>query len=143
MAEGPGSTPIGPPALESMHKRGIGVMPSQPRNMPEQEHSIKVRSKELYVEVTPEAPLKTTKPFPVYLRETPAQPLSSGIRAIFWVLGLIVALLFLAALWRIVHRQALKRPAGETDIKTARMVGPDIGQGRSELATAPGRGRPG
>lgn len=89
-------------------------MPSQPRNMPEQEHSIKVRSNELFI---PDAPTETrvTRPFPDYLRETPAQPLSAGIKAIIWILGTIVALLFVTALWRVVHRHgthhAPRRPA--------------------------------
>jgi hypothetical protein len=117
-------------------------MTSQPRNMPEQEHSIKVRSNELYVEDTPESAPRATKPFPVYLRETPAQPLSSGTKAIFWTLGFIVALLFLAAIWRVVHRHAPKRPAGETEVKTVRIATPVAGQGRGELAISPGRRPP-
>jgi hypothetical protein len=115
-------------------------MPSQPRNMPEQEHSIKVRSNELYVEDTPEAPARVTKPFPVYLRETPARPLSGGIKAIFWTLGIIVALLFLAALWRVAHRQVPKRSAGKTGVKAAGMPGP--GRGRGELADLSREGSP-
>jgi hypothetical protein len=107
-------------------------MPSQPRNMPEQEHSIKVRSNELYVDDTPVAPAQVTKPFPVYLRETPARPLSGGIKAIFWTLGIIVALLFVAAIWRVVHRQVPKRPTGKTGVKAVAM--PDPGRGRGELA---------
>lgn len=84
-------------------------MPSQPRNMPEQEHSIKVRSNELFIA---DAPIETsrTRPFPEYLRETPAQPLSLGTKAMIWTLGIIVALLFVTALWRVVHRHGT-RPA--------------------------------
>jgi hypothetical protein len=103
-------------------------MPSQPRNMPEQEHSIKLRSHELYVEDTADGPPRATKPFPVYLRETPAQPLSFGIKALFWTLGIIVALLFLAAVWRVVNRQGPKRPAGKAGVKTVRMT--DVRPGR-------------
>jgi hypothetical protein len=114
-------------------------MPSQPRNMPEQEHSIKVRSNELYVEDT-QAPAQVTKPFPVYLRETPAQPLSAGIKAIFWTLGIIVALLFVAALWRVAHRQVPKRPTGKTGVKAVGM--PDPVQGRGDLAYLSPEGSP-
>jgi hypothetical protein len=115
-------------------------MPSQPRNMPEQEHSIKVRSNELYVEDTPAAPVQVTKPFPVYLRETPARPLSGGIKAIFWTLGIIVALLFLAAVWRVAHRQVPKRPAGKPGVEAVGM--PDPGRGRGELAYLSPEGSP-
>jgi hypothetical protein len=85
--------------------KGNGVMPSHSRNISEQEHSIKQRSHALFVEPgqTAEAP-KPTKPFPTYLRETPAQPFSPLTKAIFWLLGLVVAALFLAALWRMSHR---------------------------------------
>jgi hypothetical protein len=107
-------------------------MPSQPRNMAEQEHSIKVRSNELYVDDSPVAPEQVTKPFPVYLRETPARPLSGGIKAIFWTLGIIVALLFVAALWRVAHHQVPKRPAGKAGVQAVGMHGP--GHGRGELA---------
>jgi len=78
--------------------------------MPEQEHSIKARSHELYFEEAPGAG-GATKPFEVYLRETAAHPLSPGIKAIFWVLGFIVAALFLAALWRVSQRPAGRPPA--------------------------------
>jgi hypothetical protein len=92
-------------------------MPSQPRNMPEQEHSIKARSHELFVDDTPVGADRATKPFPVYLRETPAQPLSAVIKAMFWLLGIIVALLFLAAVWRVAHRHMPTPAAGKSDAK--------------------------
>jgi hypothetical protein len=82
-------------------------MPSHPRNRPEQEHSIKARAHELFVETTKaEADSRPTKPFPVYLRETPAQPLSPGTKTVLWLLGIVVALLFLIALWRVTQRRA-------------------------------------
>lgn len=101
-------------------------MRSQPRNMPEQEHSIKVRSHELFVEETTELP-RTTKPFATYLRETPARPLSVGLRALFWVLGIIVGVLFLIAIWRVSHHHGRKpspRPTAESTV----MIG-EIGRG--------------
>jgi hypothetical protein len=101
-------------------------MPSHPRNMPEQEHSIKARSHALFVEEDPVAPAVATKPFEVYLRETPALPLSPGTKAVFWVLGIIVAALFLAALWRISNRHAGRPSADkspeEVPAKTAMLL---------------------
>ena len=94
-------------------------MPSHPRNMPEQEHSIKARSHELFVEDAPANPAGATKPFQVYLRETPAYPLSPGIRAIFWVVGIIVGALFLMAIWRVTHRQAVRPRTGAAPVKAA------------------------
>lgn len=94
-------------------------MPSHPRNMPEQEHSIKARSHELYVEEDLTGSSMATKPFQVYLRETPAHPLSPAIKVIFWVLGLVVAVLFLLALWRVWQRHAA-RPL--VDVESAKSV---------------------
>ena len=51
-------------------------MPSDSRNLPEQERSIKARSHELFVEPERTGTGKPVKPFPVYLRETPADPMS-------------------------------------------------------------------
>ena len=116
-------------------------MPSQPRNMPEQEHSIKVRSNELYVEDTPVVPARATKPFPVYLRETPARPLSPGIKAIFWVLGIIVAVLFLAAIWRVAHRQVPKRPGRQARRQGRRDARPRTGPRRAGLPLSGGVAR--
>jgi hypothetical protein len=95
--------------------------------MPEQEHSIKARERELFVEpARPVVRPKPTKPFPVYLRETPAQPLSTGTRTMFWIAGIVVAVLFLAALWRITHRRgtipppdAARPPAEEATLRDA------------------------
>jgi hypothetical protein len=94
------------PGLDLTVIKGNGVMPSHSRNISEQEHSIKQRSHALFVEpVQPAQIARPTKPFPVYLRETPAQPFSPLTKAIFWLLGIVVASLFLAALWRMSHRR--------------------------------------
>jgi len=87
-------------------------MPSHPRNMPEQEHSIKARAHELFVEEVPVAPPAVTKPFKVYLRETPAYPVSPAIKVTLWIVGLLVAGLFVSALWRVSHRPGGRPPAG-------------------------------
>lgn len=94
-------------------------MPSPPRNIPEQEHSIKARSHELFVEDAPLNPAGATKPFSVYLRETPAHPLSPWIRALFWVIGIVVGALFLMAIWRVSHRQAARPRTGAAPVKAA------------------------
>jgi len=109
--------------------KGNGVMPSQSRNMPEQEHSIKERSHELFVEETPTIPAGSTKPFTAYLRETPARPLSAGIRALFWVMGVIVGVLFLMAVWRVSHRHGGRPPADAASAKTVLVR--DTWQGRA------------
>jgi len=85
-------------------------MGSERRSMSEQELSIKEREEQLFVEAqqaTPEKP--PTKPFPVYLRETPAVPLTTGEKAVLWVVGIVVVVLFAAALLRI-QRSAVPRP---------------------------------
>jgi hypothetical protein len=88
---------------------------SERQNMSEQEISIKAREHELYVKPDSEADEKPVKPFAVYLRETPAEPLSSMTKAILAIVSIIVGLLFLGALWRATtHRPPAVRP------KTAR-----------------------
>ncbi len=79
-------------------------MPSDSRDLPEQEYSIKARGSELFVERVKPQSTGPTKPFAVYLRETPAQPLSPFTKAVLSLLGIIVAVMLLAALWRITHR---------------------------------------
>ena len=76
-------------------------MPFESRNVPEQELSIKARAYELYLKPSNATSTKLVKPFPVYLRETPAVPLSTLTKVMLWMVGIIVALLFLAALWRV------------------------------------------
>ena len=65
-------------------------MPSQSRNMPEQERSIKSRAHEVFAKQDPETANRATKPFPVYLRETPAFPMSPTVKAMLWLAGIIV-----------------------------------------------------
>jgi hypothetical protein len=113
------------PAPEPMVMRWDGNMPSQPRNLPEQEHSIKARANELFVEEAPIAAPTATKPFEVYLRETPAQPVSPAIKVILWILGFIVVVLLLMALWRVSHRHAGKPPAGVESAQTVDALPPE------------------
>ncbi len=87
-------------------------MASEKQNMSEQDISIKAREHELYVKNTPERDVKPVKSFPDYLRETPAEPFSPGTKAILWIVGTVVALLFLAALWRVSHNHLNQRAPG-------------------------------
>jgi hypothetical protein len=85
-------------------------MRSDRRNMPEQELSIKEREQELFVEPQESPALKTAvKPFAMYLRETPADPLSSQVKAILWAVGLVVLILLATAIWRS-QRSSRSRP---------------------------------
>jgi hypothetical protein len=104
-------------------------MASERQNMSEQEISIKAREHELYVpDSDPNA--KTVKPFAVYLRETPAEPLSLTTKAILWTVGTAVALLFLAACWRAAMHHApassvkKTRPAKKTAMLLSPFVSP-------------------
>ncbi len=78
-------------------------MPLDSHDGPEQEQSIKARGSELYAR--PKRTRAVLKPVDVYLRETPAAPASTGLKATLWIVGLVVALLFIAALWRLVHKR--------------------------------------
>jgi hypothetical protein len=106
-------------------------MASERQNMSEQEISIKAREHELYVpDSDPNA--KPVKPFAVYLRETPAEPLSAATKAILWTVGTAVAFLFLAACWRAAVRHTPKsrttqsRPAAKTAMPVAPFVLPTL-----------------
>ena len=93
-------------------------MPSERQNMSEQDISIKAREHELYVPALPDGP--PVKPFPVYLRETPGEPLSPLTKLVLAMAGIVVAVLFVAAVWRATHPRAAKpktgaaRPAAKT-----------------------------
>ena len=99
-------------------------MASERQNMSEQEISIKAREHELYVQPVSEADEKPVKPFEVYLRETPAEPLSSMTKAILAIVSIIVGLLFLGALWRATthHPPAVRTKTARPAIKTARQL---------------------
>ncbi len=89
-------------------------MPSDSRDLPEQEFSIKARGSELFVERAKPQSTTPTKPFAVYLRETPAQPLSTLAKAVLSLVGIIVIVMLLAALWRIAQRAGPPRQAEES-----------------------------
>ena len=68
----------------------------------EQDQSIKDRKRLLYED---DAPLASSvkpqsKPFALYLRETPAAPLALWVRAALWAAGLVVAMLLVGAVMK-------------------------------------------
>jgi hypothetical protein len=86
---------------ETLKHRELGVIAMDaPR---EQEQSIKERKKLLFDDDPPPLSMDSgveRKPFAMYLRQTPAEPLSMGIKAMLLAAGIAVALLLAAAAWR-------------------------------------------
>jgi hypothetical protein len=118
-------------------------MASERQNMSEQEISIKEREHELYVKPLDAETPKSVKPFPVYLRETPAEPLSPTTKAILWMVGIIVTMLFLAALWKVSHPRGIKvrtdiaHPAAKTAMLWPSVDSPTRRQGRGASRPEP------
>jgi hypothetical protein len=87
----------------------------------EQEQIIKAKKQQLFEADEPVAgPLK---PFAQYVRETPAAPLSVGVKALLWGAGVVVVLILLYALIRGPRPRA--RPAPRADraaIPSARVL---------------------
>jgi hypothetical protein len=100
-------------------------MPAESRHLPEQERSIKAREHELYFKPLPENGAQSRKPFPAYLRETPAEPLSTATKTILWIIALLVVLVFLVAIGRVIYRRSARpgtraaRPAVLADYRVA------------------------
>ncbi|MBX6315548.1 MAG: hypothetical protein IRY99_21940 [Isosphaeraceae bacterium] len=78
--------------------------------VPEQDQLIKAAKHQLFEEevVTSSGPRKT---FREYLRETPARPLSMGVKALLWGAGAVVVLLLILALLSSGQSSHAKRPA--------------------------------
>jgi hypothetical protein len=100
-------------------------MPSESSDLHEQEHSIKARGKELYVGQPKPVTSQPTKPFVTYLRETPAQPLSTFTNVVLWIVGIVVAVLLFAALWRISDRYGPVRRARKSPPPSATTAIPE------------------
>ena len=62
-----------------------------------QDQSIKVRKSQLF-EPKKHVEVPVIKPFPAYLDSVPPAPLTPGIKAALWTTGVVVVLLFLAAM---------------------------------------------
>ncbi|MDB5352664.1 MAG: hypothetical protein JWN86_3911 [Planctomycetota bacterium] len=74
------------------------MAPNPPR---EQEQSIKDRKRLLYDDDEPPVSASAdSKPFAVYLRETPARPLSAPVKAALWAAAIAVGLLLAGALMK-------------------------------------------
>ena len=65
-----------------------------------QEQSIKDRKKQLYDSDAAPVSQGSARPFKEFLRETPAAPLSGGVKAALWAVGVVVAILLAAALMK-------------------------------------------
>lgn len=79
----------------------------------EQEQSIRARKELLFEEddLPARGPAAApTRPFPDYLRTTPAAPLSGVTRAMLWGAGLLVVVLFVASIFK---GGASKAPRGK------------------------------
>jgi hypothetical protein len=78
-------------------------------DLEDQESSIKSRANEVFSESNDLVPIKS---FAEYLSTTPPAPLSTELKALLWVVGFIVAMLFVAALLRIQLGRRRPLPAG-------------------------------
>jgi len=78
------------------------------RNTEDQESSIKSRANEVFSESNDSAPIKS---FTEYLGTTSATPLSLEMKALLWVVGLIVAMLFVGAIMRVQQGGRRHHPA--------------------------------
>ena len=108
------------------------------RSMPEQELSIKEREEQLFVEgqeATPEKP--PIKPFSVYVRETPAAPLTAWVKAALWVVAIIVVVLFAVALLRMQRRSVPRSGARLARTAPAPLVPPAVYSCRRQDGTMP------
>jgi hypothetical protein len=78
------------------------------RNTEDQESSIKSRANEVFSEANDLVP---TKSFKEYVDKTPATPLSRELKALLWVVGFIVAMLFVGAILRVQRGARRRLPA--------------------------------
>jgi hypothetical protein len=109
-------------------------MPSESRNLSEQEISLKTRAHEVFAKAIPDDG-PPTKPFPFYLRETPAQPMSSTVKAALVFTAIIVGLLFLAAIWKFSVRHGPRRVAPVHPSRVDQAISPLAGV-RADSGTA-------
>jgi hypothetical protein len=74
-----------------------------------QEQSIKARKHQLFEDDEP-LDAGPRRSFRECLRETPAEPLSTPVKALLWTLGVIVVLLLVAALLTASHKKPKPKP---------------------------------
>ncbi|WP_165070733.1 hypothetical protein [Paludisphaera rhizosphaerae] len=86
-------------------------MSGERREQPGQEISIKRRGHDLFIDETAPSTTGPSRPFSEFLRDTPAKPLSAGVKAALWAVSIVAAMLFAAALWRLVNRPTPKPSA--------------------------------
>ena len=72
--------------------------PGKNEGLEHQDKSIKARKFQLYEERDRDGSVGAVKPFAEYVRQTPPAPLSPATKATLWALGVLIALLFIAAL---------------------------------------------
>ena len=88
--------------------------PAKPEGLEHQDQSIKDRKFQLFEETKPDGDGVLRKPFSQYVRQAPPAPLSPVIKASLWATGVLVALLFLGAIFigpKVRKRQAALPPA--------------------------------
>lgn len=98
-------------------------MSGERRDQAEQEVSIRRRGHELFVD-DDVARAGPSRPFSDFLRETPAAPLSSGVKAALWAVAIVAALLFAAALWRLINRPTPTAPRRARPRASAKAAAP-------------------
>ena len=98
----------------------------------EQEQSIKDRKRLLYeADEWPTQRQAEGKPFAEHLRETPADPVPTGIKAALWAAGIVAGLLLAAAGWKLSQpREKAQTPAK----KSVKVQPPMATQSASEPA---------
>ena len=93
----------------------------------EQEQQIKERKRLLYdADDTPAFGSADRKPFSVYLRETPAAPLSGGVKAALWGTAILVALLLAGALMKSMQGKAPKSTKKRAEVRPASISAPRL-----------------
>ncbi len=120
-------------------------MPTDRRNMPEQELSIKEREQQLFVESSEDQVQGPVRPFAEYLRETPAAPISVEVKVLLWIVGVVVAILFILAVWKasrpsaVHHKPRPAPPAAEdsTGFSPGVSTPARIAASRTKKRTAP------
>jgi hypothetical protein len=84
-----------------------------------QDQSIKARKVQLFEDNKVEEVVETRRPFSYYVLQTPPSPIAPGVKAALWATGVLVVLLFLAALLIGPHQRPKRRHAALTPVRPA------------------------